>query len=145
MSELVLAQLNIAKMRFDIEAPEMADFVANLDRINAMAEQSPGYVWRFIGDKEAEAEVFSRDILVNFSTWTDVESLHHYVFKSAHAGIMRRRKEWFDRLDTHSVLWWHDNNTPPGLHEAKRRLDKLKEFGPTTDAFTFKHRYAKPV
>ena len=143
MTQLVLAQLNIAKMRYDYEAQEMQDFVANLDRINSLAEQSPGFVWRFTGDKPLEAKVFGSDILVNFSTWADVESLHHYVFNTAHVEIMRRRKEWFDRLDAHSVLWWHNNNTTPTLEQAKYRLELLKEKGATADAFTFKNRFDK--
>jgi len=41
MSHYQLAQLNIAIMKEPLESPGMAGFVANLDRINALAE-----IWR---------------------------------------------------------------------------------------------------
>ncbi|MEM7255790.1 MAG: DUF3291 domain-containing protein [Pseudomonadota bacterium] len=143
MSKHVLAQLNIAKMRYTIDAPQMSDFVDNLDRINTLAEQAPGFVWRYITD-DADAHIFAADILVNFSTWKDIESLHHYVFNTDHTAIMKRRKEWFDRIDTHSVMWWHDNQAPPTLAEARRRITLLSEQGPTAQAFTFKKRFENP-
>lgn len=45
-----LAQLNIARMLAPIDSPVMADFVANLDRINQLAEKSDGFVWRLKDD-----------------------------------------------------------------------------------------------
>ncbi len=144
MSGFVIAQLNIARMRYQIDAPEMADFVANLDHINALAEAAPGFVWRFISDSDVEAEVFEADILVNLSTWTDVESLYHYVYGTAHADIMRSRKQWFDPVGTHSVMWWHPSGSPPQLNVAKQRLDILTSQGPGPQAFTFKKKFDAP-
>lgn len=143
MTRHVLAQLNIAKMRFSIDAPQMRDFVDNLDRINALAEQSSGFVWRYITE-ENDAGVFAPDILVNFSTWRDIESLHHYVFMTDHVAIMKRRKEWFDPIQPHSVMWWHNHEAPPSLAEAKVRLQLLRDKGATTQAFTFKQRFQSP-
>ena len=37
MSAYELAQLNVAIMREPLEPPSMSDFVANLERINALA------------------------------------------------------------------------------------------------------------
>src|SRR6185295_6684425 len=93
MSQYELAQLNIAVMKEPLESPRMADFVANLDRINALAESSPGFVWRFKTDEGNATALrpLGEDVLVNFSVWRDVESLNKYVYKSAHAEIMRRR------------------------------------------------------
>jgi hypothetical protein len=145
MRDYVLAQLNIAQMKYSIEAPEMADFVASVDRINQLAEKSPGFVWRFTGDPEQELAVFGPGILVNFSCWDGVDSLHNYVFKSAHTDIMRRRKTWFDHLKTSSVMWWHKYDEPPTLKEAGRRLQLLAANGAGNEAFTFARPALKPV
>ncbi|MEQ1515830.1 MAG: DUF3291 domain-containing protein, partial [Usitatibacteraceae bacterium] len=96
MSAYELAQLNIAIMKEPLESPALADFVANLDRINTLAEQSPGYIWRLQSDAgDATAlRPMGDDTLVNMSVWQDADSLNTYVYKSAHVEIMRRRKEW---------------------------------------------------
>ncbi len=89
-----LAQLNIATMREPLESPSMADFVANLERINGLADASPGFVWRLkddTGDAATAIRPLGEDILVNMSVWESVESLHQFAFRTAHAEIMRRR------------------------------------------------------
>src|SRR5262245_38170371 len=100
MSMYELAQLNIAVMREPLESPSMADFVANLDRINALAESSPGFLWR-LKDEAGDAtglRPLGAETLVNMSVWRDVESLNAYVYRSAHVEVMRRRREWFERM-----------------------------------------------
>lgn len=147
MKNYHLAQLNIALMTASIDSPVMADFVANLDRINALAEQSPGYVWRLkTDDGNATAlRPFGDEYLVNLSVWRDVASLYEYVYKSAHVEIMKRRKEWFERMrESYSVLWWIPEGHRPTTAEAKHRLQLLNERGPTPEAFTFKHPYPAP-
>jgi hypothetical protein len=136
-----LAQLNIAKMKFAIDAPELADFVARLEDINALADESPGFVWRLqTEDGDATAiDYFGPDSLVNMSVWTDVESLHNYVYRSAHNEVMALRKQWFDRmLEAYSVLWWIPAGTVPTIAQADERLQRLRQNGPTAGAFTFK-------
>src|SRR5688500_20173526 len=109
MSAYELAQLNIALMKAPLESPGMADFVANLGRINALAESSPGFVWRLQTD-EGDATALrplGDDTIVNMSVWRDVAALHDYVYRSAHIEIMRRRKEWFERMaQAYTVPWW---------------------------------------
>src|SRR5258706_2235998 len=109
MSAYELAQLNIALMKEPLDSPGMADFVANLDGINALAESSPGFVWR-LQTEEGDATALrplGEDTLVNVSVWRDVEFLNKYVYGSAHVEIMRRRKEWFERMrEAWVVLWW---------------------------------------
>ena len=141
MSAYHLAQLNIAKMKFAIDAPELADFVARLEDINALADESPGFVWRLqTEDGDATAiDYFGPDSLVNMSVWTDVESLHNYVYRSAHNEVMALRKQWFDRmLEAYSVLWWIPAGTVPTIAQADERLQRLRQNGPTAGAFTFK-------
>jgi len=136
-----LAQLNIAKMKFAIDSPELADFVARLEDINALADESPGFVWRLqTEDGDATAvDYFGPDYLVNMSVWADVESLHGYVYRSAHNEVMAQRKQWFDRmLEAYSVLWWIPTGTVPTIEQADERLQKLRQNGPGAEAFTFK-------
>lgn len=110
-----LAQLNIAKKKAPLESPEMADFVNNLERINTLAEQAPGFVWRLkdeSGNATALANPFGDEMIVNMSVWQSVDALREYAFKSAHVEIMRRRREWFERMDeAYAVLWWVPSGT----------------------------------
>src|ERR1044071_6891781 len=132
MSAYELAQLNVALMREPLESPRMADFVANLDRINALAESSPGFVWR-MQSEEGNATAFrplGDDTLVNISVWRDVQSLNKYVYGSAHAEVMRRRKEWFERMrEAWFVLRWVPGGHPPSIAEATAKLELLGRHG----------------
>jgi hypothetical protein len=147
MSAYELAQLNIGIMKEPLESPGMADFVANLDRINALAEASPGFVWRMQTD-EGDATALrpmGDDTLVNMSVWRDVESLNHYVFKTAHVEIMRRRREWFERMhEAATVLWWVRKGHRPDMTEAAEKLQLLRAQGPTEHAFTFRQAFPPP-
>jgi hypothetical protein len=141
VTEFHLAQLNIAKMKFAMDAPELADFVARLEDINALADESPGFVWRLQTDEgDATAiDYFGPDYLVNMSVWADVDSLYRYVYRSAHNEVMAQRKLWFDRmLEVYSVLWWIPAGTVPTIAQADERLQRLRQNGPTAEAFTFK-------
>jgi hypothetical protein len=141
VTEYHLAQLNIVKLKFAIDAPELAGFFARFEEINALADESPGFVWRLpIDDDDATAiDHFGPDYLVNMSVWADVDSLHGFVYRSTHTEVMARRKLWFDRtLDASSVLWWIPVGTVPTIAQADERLQSLRQNGPTTEAFTFK-------
>jgi hypothetical protein len=147
MTQYELAQLNVAVMKEALESPGMADFVANLDRINALADTSDGFVWRLQteqGDATA-LRPMGDNILVNMSVWRDVASLNDYAYRSAHAAIMRRRTEWFERMkDAHLVLWWVPRGHRPTVAEASIRLALLREKGPTPEAFTFRQAFGPP-
>lgn len=143
-----LAQLNIAVMKAPLESPDMADFVANLERINRLAEHSPGYVWR-LQDEEGDATAirpFGAEVLVNLSLWRDVPSLSDYVYKSAHREMLKRRREWFERVQqSHQVLWWVPAGHQPGVAEAAERLAYLRDNGPSAHAFTLRQAFAAPL
>ena len=147
MSRYELAQLNVARMKEPLESPTMADFVANLDRINALAESSPGFLWRLkTEDGNATAlRPLGEETLVNVSVWKDVASLNKYVYQSAHVEIMRRRKEWFERTrEAYVVLWWVPRGHRPDASEAIVKLDLLRAKGPTPEAFTFRQAFPPP-
>ena len=125
----------------------MSEFVANLDRFNALAEQSPGYVWRLQTDdgNATSLNPLGELVIVNMSVWEDVASLNHYVYKTAHVEIMKRRKEWFERMqDAAFVLWWVPQGQIPTVAEAIERLDHLRANGPTALAFSFRHAFPPP-
>ncbi len=141
MSQYELAQLNIAIMKEPLESPGMADFVANLDRINALAETADGFVWRLQteGGDATSLRPMGENTLVNMSVWRDAASLAEFVYRSAHVEIMRRRKEWFERMsDAFVVLWWVRKGHRPAIDEASTKLTLLREKGPTAEAFTFR-------
>src|SRR5690242_852853 len=93
-----LAQVNIARMLAPLDSGIMADFVARLDAINALADGSPGFVWRYQtaeGNATALRAYDDESILFNLSVWDSPEALKTYVYRSAHSAVMRRRREWF--------------------------------------------------
>lgn len=54
---------------------------------------------------------------------------------------MRRRREWFERIENHMVMWRVAPGTEPTVDEAKERLEHLQRHGPSPHAFTFKRRF----
>ena len=143
-----LAQLNIARARDELDSPVMAQFMANLDRINALGEASPGFVWRLqdeSGNATAVRAFEDPRIIANLTVWTSVEALTAYAYRSDHVAILRRRREWFVPLDGPSlVLWWIPGGQLPTLAEAKDRLATLAALGPTPEAFTLKRPFTSP-
>ena len=140
-----LAQVNIGRVRGQMTDPIMADFVAQLPAINALADQSLGFVWRLQtedGDATAFRPYDDPTILINMSVWTDLDSLRGYVYRSAHAPVMRRRREWFERFQgVYVVLWWVPAGHRPSLAEAVERLAHLEAHGPTPYAFGFRQPF----
>ena len=148
MSTHELAQLNIGIIKGPMDSPVMAEFAANLERINAIAENAPGFVWRLQtedGDATAIRPFEDENMLVNMSVWRDIEALSAYVYKSGHVEIMRRRREWFERMDqAFLVLWWVPKGHRPTVAEAIEKLHILRSKGPTAEAFTFRQPFASP-
>ena len=148
MSAYELAQLNVGIIRAPIDSPVMAEFVANLGRINALAESSPGFVWRLQtadGDATAIRPFEDENVLINMSVWRDAEALRQFVYRSAHADILRRRREWFERMsEVFLVLWWVPRGHRPTVPEAIARLEALRRAGPHPGAFTFRETFPPP-
>jgi hypothetical protein len=149
MSAYELAQLNIGIIKAPMDSPVMAGFASNLDRINALAEATPGFIWRLQtdeGDATSIRPFDNESMLVNMSIWRDVESLNQYVYNSAHVEMMRKRREWFERMsDALLVLWWVPSGHRPNVTEAIARLELLRTKGPTPEAFTFRNPFPPPV
>ncbi|HJS72985.1 MAG TPA: DUF3291 domain-containing protein [Vicinamibacteria bacterium] len=148
MNKHHLAQFNIGRMRGSIDDPVMEGFRSQLDRINAIADASPGFVWRLqTEDGNATAIRAFEDPLmaVNMSVWESLEALHQYVYKSPHVGPLRERGQWFEPLDVPIlVLWWIPAGHIPTVEEAKERLAHLHAHGPGPRAFTFRQPFPAP-
>ena len=143
-----LAQINMARAHAPLTDPRLADFVAQLDAINALADRSPGFVWRLQTDTGNATDIEVGDdprLIVNMSVWESQEALFDYVYKSGHLQVLARRKEWFQRLETPSIaLWWTPVGALPALEDGLERLDHLARHGPSERAFTFKAGFPAP-
>jgi hypothetical protein len=143
-----LAQVNIALLRAPLNGPELAGFVALLEPINALADRSPGFVWRLQtedGDATAVRPFDDDRMLVNLTVWESLEALRDFVYASRHLDAMRRRREWFHRLAIpYLALWWVPPGTVPTVAEAKRRLELVQRQGPGPDAFTLREPSPPP-
>lgn len=140
-----LAQVNIARLLEPLDSELLADFVAALDEVNAEAESAPGFLWR-LKDDDGNAtqirafewdEAGSAGVIVNLSTWTDPAALRSFVFGGRHVAVLKRRREWFQRVDeATTALWWVPRGYEPSPVEAEARLRSLRRHGPTPTAFT---------
>ena len=143
-----LAQVNIGVAKYSYVDPAFAEFVDNLERINALADTAPGFVWRYAADDKTAVgnDVFGdEDLLFNKSVWESREALMDYVYKTDHVHILRKRAEWFvQQKGPILALWWQPAGTLPTPIVAKHRLQRLAQSGPTEDAFTFRQFFAAP-
>ena len=140
-----LAQLNIGKILGPIDSPVMAEFVANLDPINSLAEKSPGFVWRLKDDSNnaTSIKVYDDDfIIVNMSVWENTDALFQFVYQSQHTEYVKRRKEWFEKMpEMYMALWYVPAGHAPTVQEAVERLNYLRKHGETPYAFSFRKRF----
>jgi hypothetical protein len=151
MSTHHLAQLNVALPRFSTDDPRMAGFMSLLDEINALADGSPGFVWRLVSEGGNDATALRAPLdggeqLINMSVWEGREALWSYVYRSAHLDVMRRRSEWFESpAGAALVLWWHPAGRIPTIEEGLARLDMLRRHGASLEAFTFRQDFPQPL
>lgn len=143
-----LAQLNIGRLRGAEGDPVVAEFFDNLDHINALADGSPGFVWRFQTDAGNATEVRPYDddqIAINLSVWESIEALKDFAFRSEHRDFLRRRGEWFEPMtDAYLALWWVPAGTVPTIDDAVDQLERLRKDGPSPDVFTFRTSFPPP-
>jgi heme-degrading monooxygenase HmoA len=144
-----LAQINVGRFLYERGDPANADFMNALDPVNAHAEAAPGFIWRLIGDGNDATDLVPDEsdpqLLVNMSVWRDVEALAAFVYRqSDHLAFMRRRKEWFEKIEVFMALWWVPVGHIPTVAEGMARVALLKERGPTVDAFTFRQPFVAP-
>lgn len=143
-----LAQVNIARLKAPLTDPLLADFVANLDPVNAVADAAPGFVWRLVSadNNATDLRIYGDEwLIVNMSVWTSVATLTSYVYAPEHRAVLSRRREWFERLaEAVTALWWVPAGHVPDVAEAERRLTLLRELGPTPEAFSLRTTFPPP-
>jgi hypothetical protein len=143
-----LAQLNVALLRAPIGSPQLATFVELLEPSNALADGSPGFVWRLQSDDGDATAIRAYDderIIVNLTVWESLEALRGYVFGSRHVDVLRRRREWFRAMaESHLALWWIPAGEIPSVEDARDRLERLRRDGPTPHAFTIREPFPAP-
>jgi len=141
VAEYLVAQVNIGRIKGPLDGPVMAGFVARLDEVNALADRSPGFVWRLQTSEGNATYLRPYDddrILLNMSVWETIDALRNYVYRTAHAELLRQRHEWFENFaGAYAALWWVPAGHIRGIDEAKRRLAYLDAHGPTQFAFNF--------
>jgi hypothetical protein len=145
-----LAQVNIARMIAPLDDPIMAEFVARLDEVNALADSSPGFIWRLQspeGNATSLQAYEDKLILFNMSVWASLDDYSNYVYAqgSLHRAVMAQRRRWFQRFDgPYSALWWVPQGHIPTVEEAKERLEHLRVHGDTPFAFSLKKAFPAP-
>jgi hypothetical protein len=147
-AEWHLAQVNVGRLVAPPGDPGVQPFFDALDRVNALAEASPGYIWRLKGEGNNAADLQTTSdplFIVNLSVWTDADALFEFVYRSAHTPEMSRRREYFERFEgAYQAMWWIPAGHIPSVDEALSRLWRLDRYGPTYWAFTFKARFPMP-
>jgi hypothetical protein len=147
-----VAQLNIGRLHHELDSQESAEFKAALGPINALAEATPGFVWRLVDD-DGQSSSYVRLpgehdplMIVNMSVWEDLASLEHFMYRSGHASYLRRRREWFERSEAAtSVCWWIPAGELPDLADAHHRLLHLRDHGPTEVGWPVKQPASAPA
>lgn len=140
-----LAEINIGRMLAPLDDPLMAGFVEKLEEINALADRSPGFVWRLQSDEGDATSIRPYEderILVNMSVWSSLEDFVDYAYKSAHREVMKQRRRWFERFDgPYMAIWWVPQSHIPTVEEGKEHLEYLRVHGETAYAFSLKRPF----
>jgi hypothetical protein len=148
-----LAQVNVARLLAPLDDPRLAEFVAALEPVNALADQSPGFVWRLQtdGGNATGVTAFEWDaagavgVIVNMSVWVDVEQLAAFVYGPLHRDVLRRRRDWFEPMgEAYAACWWVPAGVRPTTAEAEQRVRRLRALGPTPDTFSVRTHYPQP-
>lgn len=152
--DYVLAQVNVGRLVAPLDSRQMEDFMASLDPVNAAADDAPGFIWRMqtedgnataVRGFEADAEGAAGGVLINMSVWESVEALASYVYGDTHRAVLRRRREWFERMqEAYAALWWIPRGHIPTITEAEDRVGHLRAHGPAPYAFTLREHFPPP-
>jgi Domain of unknown function (DUF3291) len=148
MTPYHVAQCNIGRVLAPLDSPQLAEFVAALEPVNRMADAGPGFVWRLqtdAGDATAIRAFDDDMLLLNMSVWQTIDALAEFTYRTPHRDVMRRRRQWFERLAAaYLVLWWIPAGTLPTVADARERLERLRRDGPSPEAFTFQSPFPSP-
>lgn len=149
MTRFQIAQINIGRIKgVTINDPVMKEFVDNLDRVNSLAENSKGFVWRLKDDSNNATSINpynDEQVIINVSVWETIEDLENFVYKTFHTDFLRRRKEWFHTFGkAYTAMWWIEAGQYPSITEATGKLDELQKNGPSPLVFDYKNKFPSP-
>ena len=140
-----LAQINIGRAVAPMDDPRMAEFMAQLDEINALADRAPGFVWRLQSNSGNATDIAYSDdpfVHVNMSVWESLEALRDYVYRSDHVRVFRERAKWFEKMDKpYYCLWWVPEGHRPTVAEGRERLEHYQQHGATPSSFGFRRSF----
>ena len=144
-----LAQINIGRLVAPLDDPQIADFVAALEPVNALADNAPGFVWRLQSESGNATDIAYSDdpfVIVNMSVWDSVEALRAFTYGSQHAQVLRERARWFEKMCLpHYCLWWIPAGHIPSVAEGPERLEHFQARGATPYAFWFRQLFRAPA
>src|SRR2546430_1110855 len=111
----------------------MREFMEALESVNAVADDSPGFVWRLQTDEGNATALHPFDdagLILNMSVWESIEALRAFVYSTpAHLTVMKRRREWFERTKVHaavnSCVWNGRSGVSPITSAARWRRSSL--------------------
>ncbi|WP_224813546.1 DUF3291 domain-containing protein [Hasllibacter sp. MH4015] len=134
-----LAEINIARLKHDLDDPRVAPFADNIARVNGIAERSDGFIWRNVAETSGPIQGNAR-MIATVSVWWSVAQFERFVWDTLHRQFYQKRAEWFDILDRmHFAMWWVAPDTQPSLGDAFARLDHLNTHGNSDHAFGWDH------
>jgi hypothetical protein len=149
MATFHIAQVNVAQAKADMASDLMQGFVSRLDEINTLADGADGFIWRLKEDSGSATAIRVFDdplLLINMSVWANLDALKHYVYKSFHVDLIKDRDAWFNKLgQSHQALWWIPVGHIPNVEEAQKKLEYIRKFGPSAEAFTFAKPHPMPM
>jgi hypothetical protein len=150
MNSYHIAEINIARMKgVNINDPIMKEFVDNLEKVNAIAESSEGFIWQLKDDNNNATEMNPYDdeqVIINVSVWESIESLESYIYKSMHSDFLKRRREWFHSFGkVYTAMWWVAVGEVPTLQDAVDKLEHLQVYGASEKVFDFRNKFPKPL
>jgi len=144
-----IAQINVGRLVASLDDPRIADFLAQLAPVNALADEAPGFVWRLQSSSGNATDVAYSDdprMIVNMSVWESLAALREYTYAAPHMKVFRERARWFEKLDKpHYCLWWVPAGHVPGVDEGRQRLEHYQRHGATPFAFWFSQCFPAPV
>jgi heme-degrading monooxygenase HmoA len=136
--------INIARMLAPLDSPVMAEFAAQLEAVNAIADATPGFVWRLqddAGNATAIQPTADPLLLINLSVWDSLAALAAFTYRSGHAGVLSQKGRWFEpHKGAALAIWPIAEGHIPSIDEAFARLWHLDRYGPTARAFGLKDR-----
>ena len=144
-----LAQINIGRLIAPVDDPKIAEFVAQLEPINALADKAPGFVWRLQSEAGNATDIAYNDdpfVIVNMSVWESIETLRDFIYRSDHTRVFRDRAKWFEKMDKpHYCLWWVTTGHRPTVAEGRERLEHYQVHGATPSSFWFSQPFPQPA